>query len=116
LVDQIETLTERVRALEQGLDEAWREEHDNEHPLLTERFRQIKTNRILSVNGEENVAIGSSERLVGRVQEEAAKDVVEVLEIPPNLSSTVKGTLNVVGANYNATQYYGATARTEVCP
>jgi hypothetical protein len=112
LFDRIDTLAERVRVLEEGLDGAWREGRDNDHPLLTEHLREIKACRPLLVQDEERATARGS--AVGRVNEEEYRDVVEILEAPPNLSSTVKGTLNVVGKDYNSTRYYGATARTEV--
>jgi hypothetical protein len=98
LLDRIDTLTERVRALEQGLDNAWREGHPNdEHPLLSKDFRLIATN---------------GQRSSNRFEEE---DLVEAMEAPPNLASAVKGTLSIMGETYNSTKYYGVTARTEVC-
>jgi hypothetical protein len=115
LLDQIDTLTERIRALEQGLDDVWRETHpENEHPLLADHFRQIKTNRTLTIKDEERVATISSDKPVGRVKEEEREDLVEVMEAPQKFAAAVKGTLSVVGDNYNSTKYYGVTARTEV--
>jgi hypothetical protein len=112
LLDQIETLKERLRALEQGLEGAWREGHDEVHPLLTQQSREITKKKAMSINDEERVAATSS--VARGADEEEYEDLPEVLEAPPELSSTVKGSLNVDADSYNEAEDHSATARTDV--